>query len=76
MELYDYLLLPSEQKNKAIEETLEQIGNHLKWLENQRRCDIERYNILQSKFYELEKENEKLKIKLTTLQNKQRKGGK
>lgn len=76
MELYDYLLLPSEQKTQIIEATLEQIGKDLKRLENQHIRDIERYDILQSKFLELEKENEKLKTKLTNLLNKQRKGGK
>lgn len=76
MELYDYLLLPSEQKIKAIEATLEQIGTNLKWFENQRKHDIEIYNALRSEFLELEQENEKLKTKLTNLLNKQRKGGK
>lgn len=72
MELYDYLLLPSEQKVKAIEETLEQIGRNLKAFENQHKYDTERYITLQSKFYELEQENEHLKTKLTILLNKQR----
>ena len=67
MELYDYLLLPSEQKVKAIKETLEQIGKDLKWFENQHKYDTEMYITLQAKFNKLEQENEKLKIKLTTL---------
>lgn len=70
MELYDYLLLTAEEKSKVLQETLEHIGRNLKWFEKERKYDTERYNKLREKFDELEKENEKLKTKLTTLQKK------
>ena len=77
MELYDFLLLTTEEKAKAIQDTLEHIGRTLKWYEKENKCNNEAYAKLFEKFNELERENEKLKTKLTALQTKQPiKGGK
>lgn len=76
MNLYDYLLLTSEEKAKAIQETLEHIGQNLKWYQKEHKYTNEAYAKLLEKYDDLVKENEKLKTKLTSLQNKSSKGTK